>query len=117
MQRDVRAFLWDVQNAADAILAFTADLDVTIYAETDVVHSAVERKFEIIGEALNQLTKLDPALSGRIPDIREVIAFRNVLIHGYAAVDHERVWRTVRESLPGLRAAVAALLAELSSAC
>jgi uncharacterized protein with HEPN domain len=53
MPRNVRAYLWDVRNAAIAILDFTAGLDAKIYAETDVVHSAVERKFEIIGEALN----------------------------------------------------------------
>ena len=73
----------------------------------------MERKFEIIGEALNQIAKLDPALARRIPDVREIIAFRNVLIHGYAVVEHDRVWRIAEASLPGLRAAVAALLDEL----
>ena len=52
-------------------------------------------------------------LARRIPDIREIIAFRNVLIHGYAVVEHDRVWRIAESSLPGLRAAVAALLEEL----
>ena len=37
-----------------------AGLDIRTYAETELVHSAVERKFEIIGEALNQIAKLDP---------------------------------------------------------
>jgi uncharacterized protein with HEPN domain len=116
MQRDVRSYLWDVQNAADSIRAFIAGLNAATYAETDVVHSAVERKFEIIGEALNQLSKLDPVLARRIPDISEIIAFRNVLIHGYAAVVHGRVWRIAEESLPGLCAAVAVLLDELGPA-
>jgi uncharacterized protein with HEPN domain len=58
MQRDARAFLWDIQQAADAIQRFVAGLDVRTYAETELVHSAVERKFEIIGEALN-LTESD----------------------------------------------------------
>jgi uncharacterized protein with HEPN domain len=71
MQRDARAFLWDVQQAADTILRFVAGLDVHTYAETELVHSAVERKFEIIGEALSQLAKLDPVLARRIPDIRK----------------------------------------------
>jgi uncharacterized protein with HEPN domain len=113
MKRDARAFLWDIQQAADAILRFVAGLDIRTYAETELVHSAVERKFEIIGEALNQIAKLDPALARRIPDVREIIAFRNVLIHGYAVVEHDRVWRIAEASLPGLRAAVAALLDEL----
>jgi uncharacterized protein with HEPN domain len=60
VQRDARSYLWDVQQAAGAIIGFIAGLDVRTYAETEVVHSAVERKFEIIGEALSQLSKLDP---------------------------------------------------------
>jgi uncharacterized protein with HEPN domain len=113
MQRDVRAFLWDVQQAADMILRFVAGLDVRTYAESEIVHSAVERKFEIIGEALGQIAKLDPPLAQRIPDLRQIVAFRNLLIHGYAVVEHDRVWRIAEASLPGLRAAVAVLLDEL----
>jgi uncharacterized protein with HEPN domain len=112
MMRDARACLWDMQNAADAIVRFIAGLDMRSYAETELVHSAVERKFEIIGEALGQLAELDPVLAGRIPDIREIIAFRNVLIHGYAVTEHDRVWRIAETSLPDLRAAVATRLNE-----
>ncbi|HTB43591.1 MAG TPA: hypothetical protein VK741_08200 [Acetobacteraceae bacterium] len=67
VQRDARSYLWDVQQAADAIIGFIAGLDVRTYAETEVVHSAVERKFEIIGEALNQLPKLDPVWHAASP--------------------------------------------------
>ena len=102
MPRDARAFLWDVQSAAAAILDFVAGLDADAYAASDVIHSAVERKFEIIGEALSQLAKLDPVLARRIPNMREIISFRNLLIHGYATVEHDRVWRTAQQSLPGL---------------
>jgi uncharacterized protein with HEPN domain len=83
------------------------------YEETELVHSAVERKFEIIGEALRQLARLDPAMASRIPDMRDIIAFRNVLIHGYAVVEHNQVWRIAQSSLPNLLASVAASLAEL----
>jgi uncharacterized protein with HEPN domain len=62
MRPDARAFLWDIQSAADAIERFTLGLDAASYSNSEIVHSAVERKFEIIGEALGQLAKLDPAL-------------------------------------------------------
>lgn len=88
-------------------------MDFEAYAQSELVQAAVERKFEIIGEALGQLNKVEPDLARRIPDLRDVIAFRNVLIHGYAAVEHGRVWRIIQESLPGLRSAAAALLTEL----
>ena len=113
MRRDAQTYLWDIHNAADAILRFVAGLDVQAFAETEVVHAAVERKFEIIGEAMSQLAKLDPVLSRRIPDMRDIIAFRNILIHGYAVVEHDQVWRIAQTSLPSLRAVVAALLDEL----
>jgi uncharacterized protein with HEPN domain len=93
--------------------AIPGQTDFDAYARSELVQAAVERKFEIMGEALSQLGKLDPALAQRIPDIRDVIAFRNILIHGYAVVDHRRVWRIAKESLPALRVAVAALLDEL----
>ena len=113
MQHDSRAYLWDVRQAADAILDIVAGIDLKTYSETEVIHSAVERKFQIIGEALNQLSKAAPALAASIPDLSRIVAFRNVLIHGYAVVEHPRVWRIIQESLPSLRAKVAALLDEL----
>jgi uncharacterized protein with HEPN domain len=61
MQRDPRAWLWDAQAAAEAIETFVSGLDAPGYAASELVHSAVERKFEIIGEALNQLAKANPA--------------------------------------------------------
>jgi uncharacterized protein with HEPN domain len=85
-------------------------MDSSKYAEHEIVRAAVERKFEIIGETLTQLSKRDPVLARRVPDCRDIIAFRNLLIHGYAVVDHDEVWDAVQASLPGLRDAVAALL-------
>ena len=113
MQRDSRASLWDIDRAADAIERFIAGLDLQTYEQSEITHSAVERKFEIIGESLNQLAKHDPALASRIPRIHEIIAFRNLLIHGYAFVERARVLRIAHEALPALRSAVAALIVEL----
>jgi uncharacterized protein with HEPN domain len=53
------------------------------------VHSAVERKFEILGEALGRLARIDPALAARIPEASHIVAFSQFLIHGYAMVEHE----------------------------
>lgn len=57
MERDPRAFLWDVREAAQAITSFTAGMDAAAYAADAMVQAAVERKFEVIGEALSQLSK------------------------------------------------------------
>jgi uncharacterized protein with HEPN domain len=105
--------LWDVQQAAGLSHWFTAGLDAAGYAEDPLARSGVERQFEIIGEALNQLAKTDPDLAERVPDLQAIIGFRNVLIHGYARVDHGRVWRIRETLLPSLETTVSALLAKL----
>ena len=72
----------------------------------------VERQFEIIGEALNQMFKRDVSLALCISDPQRIIAFRNCLIHGYADIDHEVVWGVLEANLPTLRREVEALLSE-----
>ena len=62
------------------------------YLADDLCQSAVERQLEIAGDALGQLRKIDAVLFGKIPDGDLVVAFRNVLAHGYATLDHRRVY-------------------------
>src|SRR5258707_9037021 len=81
MERDPRAYLWDVQQAANAIEQFVAGLDAAGYAQNALVRAAVERQFEIIGEALNPLSKISPDLARRGPELRQNVRVRNVLIH------------------------------------
>ena len=83
-----------------------ADFDSDI-----VLRSAVERQFEIAGEALGRLARLDATLAAKVPDLREIVGFRNILIHGYALIDRARVWRAVEDHLPGLRRSLEDLIA------
>ncbi len=84
----------------------TADKTFSNFDGDIVLRSAVERQFEILGEALGRLARLDFELAARIPDLRQIVAFRNILIHGYATIDRARVCRTVQEDLPRLRDAL-----------
>ena len=77
------------------------------------MQAGVERKFEIIGEALNQLAKLDAPLAARVPELSQIVAFRNQLIHGYATVKAQTVWNVAHTSLPALLVCVSKLLEEL----
>ena len=61
MHRDARGYLWDIAQAGEDIAAFTAGLDAEAFLENRMVRAAVERQFEIIGEALSQLAKHDRA--------------------------------------------------------
>ena len=113
MQRDPRAYLWDVCEAARSIQSFTAGMDAAQYRLSPLVQAAVERKFEVIGEALNQLSKTHPDLAATIPDVPQIVAFRNQLIHGYATVNVETVWSAIQLSLPPMLAAAQTALSKL----
>jgi uncharacterized protein with HEPN domain len=88
-------------------------MDAAAYASNPMAQAAVERKFEVIGEALSQLAKVDAAVAARIPDLAQIVAFRNQLIHGYATVNVGTVWNIAQNALPTLIEAVQALLDEL----
>ena len=94
------------------IAEFTAGKQFEDYCSNTMLRAAVERQFEIIGEALSQLARLDEALVERISDHRRIIAFRNILIHGYADVDDRLVWDVIQGKLPVLRREVEALVTE-----
>jgi uncharacterized protein with HEPN domain len=108
--REPKTYLWDARDAADAIIAFTRGKSAADYVASKLLRSAVERQFAIIGEALSQLAKLDRAVAAQIPDLPRVIGLRNILVHGYAVVDDDIVWRIVQGELPGFRAVLDTLL-------
>lgn len=71
----------------------------------------MERQFEIIGEALNQRSKIDADIINMLSDYRKIIAFRNILIHGYAEIDNRLVWDIIKTKLPTLMQELDNLLA------
>jgi len=71
---------------------------------------APERQLEIVGEALAQLARIDPATASRISEYRRIVAVRNILIHGYAEIDHRLVWDVLETKLPVLHREAETLL-------
>jgi uncharacterized protein with HEPN domain len=113
MKRDPSAYLWDMQQACAAIGRFVQDKSLESYVADLMLRSAVERQLQNIGEALSQLSKLDAALASRVPRQRQLIGFRNVLVHGCAGLNDAEVWRVLHGNLPELHKAVTRLLEEL----
>lgn len=91
---------------------FLGGRTLAVYLADDMCQAAVERQLEVAGDALGQLRKLDPALFARIPDGALVVAFRNVLAHGYATLDHERVYDAATNKVGALAGTLQALLDE-----
>ena len=110
LPRELRKYLFDIPQACELLTQFTAGKSFADYGADSLLRSAVERQFEIIGEALKQALSLNPSLSSQISNTQRIIAFRNRLIHGYASVSDELVWGIVEANLPALCRELKALL-------
>lgn len=106
----IRKHLFDVVEAGNAILLFTDGMTEQDFLADELVQSAVERKFEIIGEALNRIAREDDEILALIPDYARIIGFRNILAHGYDAIDQRLVWDAVQNHLARLLREVSELL-------
>lgn len=66
-----------------------------------MLSSAVERQFEILGEAVKRVRDKDEEfLETAITGWRGAISFRNILAHGYDHLDDEIIWGIVEGDLP-----------------
>jgi uncharacterized protein with HEPN domain len=91
MQADAAKYVWDARKAARRILRFAAGRTAADYRGDELLRSAIERQFTILGEALARLRQLDASLAARITDLPRAVAMRNVLVHAYAEID-DVVW-------------------------
>lgn len=113
MDDEILKYLYDIKDAASAILKFVQDKTYDDYRVDELLKSGVERKFEIIGEALNKIKRDNPQLLDRIRDHRSIISFRNILAHDYNSIDHTIVWGIIEENLDNLYSDVEKLLIDL----
>lgn len=88
--------LEDIRDAAAFILESAGSGSGEDYFRNRLLRQAVERNFEIIGEAMGRLAHEDPETAKRIGDYERIIAFRNVLIHGYDLVKGYRTEQGAR---------------------
>ncbi len=110
MKPEARKYLYDMQKAVRLLHQFTAGKTIEDYRRDAMLRAAVEREFEIIGEALGRLARVDASVAAQISEHRRIIAFRNYLIHAYADVSDRLVWNVVETNLTVLSAEVDALL-------
>ena len=100
MNDETRKNLVDVLQAGEEIEDFVRGMDFEAYKNSPVTQRAVERDFEIIGEALNRIKNMEDELLDNISEHHRIIGFRNILIHGYDVVDEAIVWQAVTKHLP-----------------
>jgi uncharacterized protein with HEPN domain len=112
MQLESKKYLFDIKQAAGLLTDFTRGKSFADFQGDPMLRSAVERQFEIIGEALTKLAKVDQETATLVSEHRRIIAFRNILIHGYAQIDDRLVRGVLDSKLPTLSQEVKKLLEE-----
>lgn len=110
MKDEVFAHLHDIVQAGEAVKEFVKGRSFADYTADEQLRSAVERKFEIMGEALNRIRRDESSVLEHIRDHRDIISFRNILIHGYDTIDDLIVWGVIEEGLDNLIKDAQALL-------
>jgi uncharacterized protein with HEPN domain len=110
MGNDAKKYLYDILEACKLINQFTDNKTIDQYRSDSLIRSAVERQFLIIGESLQQMLKRFPDMASQITDYRNIINFRNILVHGYDRVEEDVVWGLIQSHLPILQKEAEALI-------
>ena len=110
MDNRAKKLLFDVLASGRSILDWSRGRSFTEYEHDRQFRRAVEREFEVIGEALSRLTMTDSGVAARISHLPRIVGFRNRIIHGYDAIDDATVWGVIESHLPALVAEVERLL-------
>jgi len=109
MQLEIKKYLYDISESIESIEKYLGDKrDFNIYLADKMLRRAIEREFEIIGEAISRIEKLDSSIE--ISSKRQIISMRNRVIHGYDKIDNEIVWGTIVRHLPVLKIEIENLL-------
>lgn len=106
MQRDAGKWLEDILKEGSDALEFLEGKSQEDYVADKGLRAMVERKLFVVGEAMSQLRNRFPEVAQDLPSVREIVGFRNLLAHGYFALDHRRVYDIATASLPDLLAQV-----------
>ena len=101
MIRDDSVYLAHILDALHQIVEYTNGLDYETFRTKRMVHDAVIRQFEIIGEATKNLSDDFRSKNRTIP-WKDLAGFRDKLIHQYFGVDLTLVWRSVTDDVPVL---------------
>jgi uncharacterized protein with HEPN domain len=109
MEIEIKKYLFDIQVSISSIESYLGEKrDFNVYLADKMLRRAIEREFEIIGEALNRIDKLNPNLE--ISSKKQIISMRNRVIHGYDKIDNEIIWGAIVRHLPILKAEIGNLL-------
>ncbi|MDZ7755034.1 DUF86 domain-containing protein [Rhodohalobacter sp.] len=103
MPHKTKKLLLDISLSCQEIMVFIDGKSFGDFQEDRMLQLAIEREFEIIGEALYRLSRIEEAaLSEKIPEYRKIIDFRNIIAHGYDIIDEAAMWDFAVNRVPEL---------------
>ncbi len=108
MTEQAKKYLFDILLAIDAIDEFLTGINYLQYENDLKTRSAVERQLVIIGEAVNKFNKIETQIN--LSNAREIINFRNRLVHAYDSIDDSIVWAIKINHLPELKNEIESIL-------
>ncbi len=104
-KRNPMFFLKDIELSISKILKYTKDLSFETFNKDEKTIDAVERNFEIIGEAVKNLPDEIKNEHPNVP-FKQIAGMRDKLIHDYFGVDYEIVYKTIKNKLPEFKAQI-----------
>jgi len=108
-ERNLTLLLLDIKVSIGKILDYTSGMTFESYDADSKTKDAVERNFEIIGEAASRIPddfkKMHPSVEWRI-----IKDFRNFIIHEYFGINNQIVWDTIQFRLPDLLGEISTLI-------
>jgi len=111
-QREPVLLCLDILRAARHIQSHLGATTREEFASDQMRRDAIERCFITVGEAMNVLAKSAPDVAARVTAARQIIGFRNMLVHGYALIDPAVVFAISKADVPPLIEEVTAIIAE-----
>ncbi len=97
--RIISHFFDDIFEAIEAIERFVSQMNFEQFQRDEKTIRAVEREFEIIGEAVKKIPELITKDHPSVP-WKAIAGMRDRLIHHYWETEVEILWKTIEESLP-----------------
>ena len=112
MDRKIRKYLADILASIIEIESFMAEIpkEYATFCNDTLFRRGVERNMEIMGEAMNNVLKIDPNIA--ITSSRKIVDTRNFIIHAYDSLKPDILWGIVINHIPLLKREVETLLAE-----
>lgn len=102
MQEHIRRHLEGALRVVTLIGAFTDDARFEDYVADDLLKSAVERQFQIIGRILTAVSREDSATATALPHLDTFIELGEALTQHHDGTDDQRLWNIVENELPAL---------------